>query len=142
MVTHWLAELDGRRVIVERDAHLAEDFRGALGVVYVPYFGRPIRGQVLSLREKEFVDAAVAQGMRAPRIMFGEIMPNLTSTILVFGTLIIANNILLEAALSFLGAGIQSTSVVALTFSIPPKKSATVVWAYLFQGYGTPVSFE
>jgi peptide/nickel transport system permease protein len=78
-----------------------------IGIVYVPYFGRPIRGQVLSLREKEFVDAAVAQGMRSPRIMFGEILPNLSSTILVFGTLIIANNILLEAALSFLGAGIQ-----------------------------------
>jgi peptide/nickel transport system permease protein len=78
-----------------------------IGVVYVPYLGRPIRGQVLSLREKEFVDAAVASGMRAPRIMFGEILPNLASTILVFGTLIIANNILTEAALSFLGAGIQ-----------------------------------
>jgi peptide/nickel transport system permease protein len=78
-----------------------------IGVVYVPYFGRPLRGQVLSLREKEFVDSAVAQGMRSWRIMFGEILPNLSSTILVFGTLIIANNILLEAALSFLGAGIQ-----------------------------------
>jgi peptide/nickel transport system permease protein len=78
-----------------------------IGIVYVPYFGRPIRGQVMSLREKEFVDAAVAQGMRSPRIMFGEILPNLSSTILVFGTLIIANNILLEAALSFLGASIQ-----------------------------------
>jgi peptide/nickel transport system permease protein len=78
-----------------------------IGIVYVPYLGRPIRGQVLSLREKEFVDAAVAQGMRGPRIMFGEILPNVASTILVFGTLIIANNILTEAALSFLGAGIQ-----------------------------------
>jgi peptide/nickel transport system permease protein len=78
-----------------------------IGIVYVPYLGRPIRGQVLSLREKEFVDAAVAQGMRGPRIMFGEILPNVMSTILVFGTLIIANNILTEAALSFLGAGIQ-----------------------------------
>ena len=78
-----------------------------IGIVYVPYLGRPIRGQVLSLREKEFVDAAVAQGMRGPRIMFAEILPNLSSTILVFGTLIIANNILTEAALSFLGAGIQ-----------------------------------
>jgi len=78
-----------------------------IGVVYIPYFGRPIRGQVLSLREKEFVDAAVAQGMGSTRIMFSEILPNLMSTILVFGTLIIANNILLEAALSFLGAGIQ-----------------------------------
>jgi len=78
-----------------------------IGVVYVPYLGRPVRGQVLSLREKEFVDAAVAQGMGPGRIMFGEILPNLSSTILVFSTLIIANNILLEAALSFLGAGIQ-----------------------------------
>jgi peptide/nickel transport system permease protein len=78
-----------------------------IGVVYIPYLGRPIRGQVLSLREKEFVDSAVAQGMSPARIMFSEILPNLTSTILVFGTLIVANNILLETALSYLGAGIQ-----------------------------------
>jgi peptide/nickel transport system permease protein len=78
-----------------------------IGLVYVPYLGRPVRGQVLSLREKEFVEAATAQGMSAPRIMFSEILPNITSTILVFATLIIANNILTEAALSFLGAGIQ-----------------------------------
>ena len=78
-----------------------------IGVVYVPYLGRPVRGQVLSLREKEFVEAAVAQGMGPGRIMFGEILPNITSTLLVFGTLIVANNIVTEAALSFLGAGIQ-----------------------------------
>ncbi|MBA2514256.1 MAG: ABC transporter permease [Solirubrobacterales bacterium] len=78
-----------------------------IGVVYVPYLGRPVRGQVLSLREKEFVEAAVAQGMGPVRIMFGEILPNIASTLLVFGTLIVANNILLETALSFLGAGIQ-----------------------------------
>ncbi len=79
-----------------------------IGLVYVPYLGRPIRGQVLSLREKEFVEAAVSQGMSPTRVMFSEILPNVTSTILVFGTLIIANNIITEAALSFLGAGIQS----------------------------------
>jgi len=78
-----------------------------IGIVYVPYLGRPVRGQVLSLREKEFVEAAVAQGMGSSRIMFAEILPNITSTLLVFGTLIVANNILLETALSFLGAGIQ-----------------------------------
>jgi peptide/nickel transport system permease protein len=49
----------------------------------------------------------VAQGMGPLRIMFGEILPNLASTILVFTTLIVANNIITEAALSFLGAGIQ-----------------------------------
>lgn len=78
-----------------------------IGFVYIPYLGRPVRGQVLSLREKEFVEAGVSQGMGSLRIMFGEVLPNLASTILVFGTLIIANNILTEAALSFLGAGIQ-----------------------------------
>lgn len=78
-----------------------------IGFVYVPYLGRPVRGQVLSLREKEFVEAATAQGMSSARIMFSEILPNLASTLLVFGTLIVANNILTEAALSFLGAGIQ-----------------------------------
>jgi peptide/nickel transport system permease protein len=81
-----------------------------IGIVYIPYLGRPVRGQVLSLREKEFVQSAVAQGMGSTRIMFSEVLPNLASTILVFGTLIIANNIITEAALSFLGAGIQPPS--------------------------------
>jgi len=78
-----------------------------IGIVYAPYLGRPVRGQVLSLREKEFVEAAVAQGMGPGRIMFGEILPNIASTLVVFGTLIVANAIILEAYLSFLGAGIQ-----------------------------------
>jgi peptide/nickel transport system permease protein len=78
-----------------------------IGLVYVPYMARPVRGQVLSLREKEFVEAARAQGAGPIRIMFTEVLPNLASTILVFFTLLIANAILLEAALSFLGAGVQ-----------------------------------
>jgi peptide/nickel transport system permease protein len=78
-----------------------------IGFVYTPYMARPIRGEVLSLREKEFVEAAVAQGKGATRIMFTELLPNLWSTIIVFFTLNIANNMLLEAALSFLGAGVR-----------------------------------
>jgi peptide/nickel transport system permease protein len=78
-----------------------------IGVVYVPYMARPVRGQVLSLREKEFIEAARSQGAGPLRIMFTELLPNLASTILVFFTLLIANAILLEAALSFLGAGVQ-----------------------------------
>jgi peptide/nickel transport system permease protein len=78
-----------------------------IGGVSVPYIARPLRGQVLSLREKEFVEAAVAQGAGPLRIMFGELLPNLWSTIIVFFTLTIANNMLLEAALSFLGVGVQ-----------------------------------
>ena len=78
-----------------------------IAVVYVPYMARPVRGQVLSLREKEFVEAARAQGAGPLRIMFRELLPNLSSTIVVFLTLLVANAILLEAALSFLGAGVQ-----------------------------------
>ena len=79
-----------------------------IGLVYVPYMARPLRGQVLALREKEFVEAAKAQGLGPVRIMVSEILPNLSSTIVVFFPLIVANAILLEAALSFLGAGVQA----------------------------------
>jgi peptide/nickel transport system permease protein len=78
-----------------------------IGVVYVPYMAKPLRGQVLGLREKEFVEAAKAQGKGDLRIMFTEILPNVASSIIVFIPLMIANAILLEAALSYLGAGVQ-----------------------------------
>ncbi|MGH9062540.1 MAG: ABC transporter permease [Acidimicrobiales bacterium] len=78
-----------------------------IGFVYIPYVAKPIRGQVLSLREKEFVDAARTLGSGSVRIMVSEILPNLSSTIVVFVPLMIANSILLEAGLSFLGAGVQ-----------------------------------
>jgi peptide/nickel transport system permease protein len=69
---------------------------------------RLVRAQFFSLREKEFVEAARAQGMGAWRIMFSEILPNVTSTLIVFFPLLVANAILLESALSFLGAGVQA----------------------------------
>ena len=79
-----------------------------IAVVYIPYLARPIRGQVLALREKEFIEAARAQGMSSFRIMFFEILPNVVTTMIVFFPLLVANAILLEAALSFLGAGVQA----------------------------------
>jgi peptide/nickel transport system permease protein len=79
-----------------------------IGCVYVPYMARPIRGEILALREKEFVEAAVAQGKGSLRIMFSELLPNVVSTIIVFFTLNIANNMLLESSLSFLGAGVRA----------------------------------
>ncbi len=79
-----------------------------IGLVYVPYMARPIRGEILALREKEFVEAAVAQGKGPLRIMITELLPNVVSTIIVFFTLNIANNMLLESALSFLGAGVRA----------------------------------
>ena len=77
-------------------------------MIYIPYLGKPIRGEVLRLREKDFVEAARVQGMGSWRIMFSEILPNAASTIIVFIPMMLANAILLEAYLSFLGAGVQS----------------------------------
>src|SRR3954453_12134385 len=72
-----------------------------------PYFARIVRGQVLSLREREFVEAARSLGASGPRIMFRESLPNLIAPLIVYGTLIIPANIRFEAALSFLCVGIK-----------------------------------
>jgi peptide/nickel transport system permease protein len=72
-----------------------------------PYMARIVRGQVLSLREKEFVEAARSLGASNPRIIFREILPNLVAPIIVYGTILIPQVILFEAALSFLGIGIE-----------------------------------
>ena len=72
-----------------------------------PYIGRIIRGQVLSLREKEFVEAARSLGAGNGRIMRREILPNLVAPIIVYSSLVLPTNVLYEAALSFLGVGVQ-----------------------------------
>jgi peptide/nickel transport system permease protein len=72
-----------------------------------PYIGRIVRGLVLSMREREFVEASRALGASNLRIMFREILPNLAAPIIVYSSLLIPTNILLEAALSFLGVGIR-----------------------------------
>jgi peptide/nickel transport system permease protein len=72
-----------------------------------PYMARIVRGQVLSLREKEFVEAARSLGASHSRIIFREILPNLVAPIIVYGTILIPQVILFEAALSFLGIGID-----------------------------------
>jgi ABC-type dipeptide/oligopeptide/nickel transport system permease subunit len=83
-----------------------------IGFFAWPYMGRIIRGQTLSLREREFVDAARSMGARGPYVLFRELLPNLVGPILVYATLLIPTNILFEAALSYLGVGI-----------IPPQPS-------------------
>ncbi|WP_103884698.1 ABC transporter permease [Actinacidiphila yanglinensis] len=77
-----------------------------IGFFNWPYMGRIVRGQTLSLREREFVEAARGMGARGPFILFRELLPNLVAPILVYSTLLIPTNILFEAALSFLGVGI------------------------------------
>lgn len=77
-----------------------------IGLASGPYMGRIIRGQTLSLREREFVDAARSMGARGPYILFRELLPNLVGPILVYATLLIPTNILFEAALDYLGVGL------------------------------------
>ena len=78
-----------------------------IAAIYVPYVFRPVRGQVLSVREKEYVEAAFAQGASNVRIMFSEILPNALPTVIVLLPLMIATTILTESALSFLSIGVQ-----------------------------------
>jgi peptide/nickel transport system permease protein len=78
-----------------------------IGLVYVPYVARPLRGQVLALREQPFVDAARALGRRPLALTFSELMPHLWASLLLLSTLLFVHAITLEVALSFLGAGID-----------------------------------
>ena len=97
-----------------------------------PYLARIVRGQVLSFREREFVEAAVAMGSSKRRILFTEILPNLWAPILVYATLTLPAYIGLEAALSFLGVGVIPPDT---TFGAMLANSVTyfnVVPTYLF----------
>ena len=78
-----------------------------ISVIYVPYVARPIRGQVLSVREKEFVEAAIGLGAGDWRLIYSEVLPNVITTVIVFFPLMIATNMLTESALSFLSIGVQ-----------------------------------
>jgi peptide/nickel transport system permease protein len=78
-----------------------------IGVVFVPYVARPVRGEVLSLREREFVEAAIGLGASNWRLLWADILPNVITTVIVFFPLMIAIDMLTEAALSFLSIGVQ-----------------------------------
>jgi peptide/nickel transport system permease protein len=114
---------------------------GLLLVSYVialftwPYIARIVRGQVLSLREKEFVEAARSLGSNNRRIMFRELLPNCAASIIVYTTLIIPNNILFEAALSFLGIGVpQETPSWGRQLSDAGSIFTVAWWMMLFPG--------
>ncbi len=78
-----------------------------IGVVYIPYVARPIRGEVLSLRRREFVEAAIGLGASTRRLLWSDILPNVVTTVIVFFPLVMALAMLTEAALSFLSIGVQ-----------------------------------
>jgi peptide/nickel transport system permease protein len=77
-----------------------------IAAVTWPYIARVVRGQVLSLREREFIEASRSLGASDLRILFSDLLPNLVGPIIVYGTLIVPANILFEAALSYLGLGL------------------------------------
>ncbi|MET3597928.1 ABC-type dipeptide/oligopeptide/nickel transport system permease subunit [Mesorhizobium shonense] len=77
----------------------------AIGVVSWPPVARLVRGEVLSLRSREYVQAAVTIGQSTPRIVFSQVLPNTIAPIIVMGSLMIGSAILLESSLSFLGLG-------------------------------------
>jgi ABC-type dipeptide/oligopeptide/nickel transport system permease subunit len=99
------------------------------------YPARIIRGQVLSLREKEFVEAARSLGASNSRIMIRELLPNLTAPIIVFASTFLPTAILFEAALSFLGVGVQPpTSSWGQMISDASPNFSTAWWYMLFPG--------
>ena len=78
-----------------------------IGLIYIPYVARPIRGQVMALRNSDFVMAAIGLGAPAGRIMVKDILPNISTTLIVFVPIMMALNMLTESALSFLSIGVQ-----------------------------------
>ncbi len=103
-----------------------------IALVSWPYLSRLIRGQVLSLREKEFVEASRSLGATSSRIIFREVLPNLWAPIIVYATLIIPTNVLFEAALSFLGVGVQSPTASWGAMLADATGSFDTAWWYLF----------
>ncbi|WP_062232273.1 ABC transporter permease [Aureimonas sp. N4] len=78
-----------------------------IGIVYVPYVARPIRGQTLSLMRSEFITAAKALGVPAHRIFFKDLLPNILPRVIVLVPILIALNMITESSLSFLSIGVQ-----------------------------------
>ncbi|MEA2460310.1 MAG: peptide/nickel transport system permease protein [Actinomycetota bacterium] len=98
-----------------------------------PYIARIVRGNTLSLREKEFVEASRSLGASNRRIMFREVLPNLVAPILVYSTLIIPSNIVFEAALSFLGLGVpQHTPSWGRMLSEASRNLEGAPWLMIF----------
>lgn len=99
------------------------------------YPARIIRGQVLSLREKEFIEAARMTGAGDWRIMRSHLLPHLVAPIIVYSTLIVASNIVAEAGLSFLGLGIQApTASWGNLLSAGPDYYLTQPWLMVWPG--------
>jgi peptide/nickel transport system permease protein len=103
-----------------------------IGLFGWPYIGRIVRGQTMSLREHEFVEAARSMGARSGYVLFRELLPNMVAPILVYATLAIPTNILTEAALSFLGVGVQPPTASWGQMLGDATRFFKVDWSYMF----------
>jgi len=102
----------GLRVLLPKELEQVKLFNLLLAIALVTWTGiaRAVRGEVLSLKQREFVEAARAAGCSQGRIIWRHLLPNVLPTIIVLATLATANNILLEAGLSFLGLGVDPST--------------------------------
>jgi len=103
-----------------------------LGIFGWPYLARIVRGEVLSLREREFVESAVSLGASTPRILFREILPNLWAPILVYATLLLPVYVAVEAVLSFLGVGVLPPEPSFGAMLADSVQYFTLIPSYLF----------
>ncbi len=103
-----------------------------LGIFGWPYLARIVRGEVLSLREREFVESAISLGASTPRILIREILPNLWAPILVYATLLLPIYVAVEAVLSFLGIGVLPPEPSFGAMLADSVQYFTLIPSYLF----------
>jgi len=94
---------------------------------WVPY-GRVVRGQVMQLREKEFVEAARAIGSSTGRILWRHVLPNTLAPIIVIATFMVAGTIVSEAALTYLGLGVEASTPTWGTMLAEGREYVQVAW--------------
>ena len=99
-----------------------------IGFLYWAYFARMVRAEALSLREKEFIQAAIAIGCSPTRLVLVHLAPNLVNTVIVIGTLQLASAILLESTLSFLGVGVPPPIVTWGTMVAEARPYVSIAW--------------
>jgi peptide/nickel transport system permease protein len=106
----------------------------AIAIVSWPPIARLVRGEVLSLRSREYVQAAITLGQTTPRILFGQVLPNTLAPIIVMASLMVASAILLESSLSFLGLGDPSLMTWGYMVGAGRTRLIEAWWISFFPG--------
>jgi peptide/nickel transport system permease protein len=107
----------------------------AIGIVSWPPVARLVRGEVMSLRSREYVQAAITLGQSTPRIIFGQVLPNAVAPIIVMGSLMVASAILLESSLSFLGLGDPNLMTWGFMVGAGRTRLIDAWWISFFPGF-------